>query len=529
MNGHSVVSNGLISTINKTHSGSSAKSEPTIDSHEESFRHQFHQSAKQLRESPEDRRISKERISSPDKHQVNFRSNKAEDSSLKNLPSEVDPKVTLRDETYSSNRLGAADDEPKEKLTNDSYLLIPPTAITPVSDTPLLDKDISLQNMLTPLASKSADLNSEGINLDIPTDTNLQVDLEATALAEIAEIAEIASMGLPNSSELQRVENISEIVSAESGLNTIKNAVDLSLLETDSNKVDPLSPVAISAEHDTTLAIQASNIPLDVMTQSIFKSNAALNNNALNPLQVVELETGIEINEETLGAAVTLELKTSSASNELVVSTSEADEDINALVTKMSQVATSNTSKELDVEKHLASTDLPKNNATVSPSFSELLAAKVDAPIPSARSFIVQTAVPTPLGQPQWSQAVGDRVLWLAAQNITSAEIHLNPKDIGPLQVNVSVNQDQATVSFTSHHAVVREVLDQSLNRLREMFTEQGLNLANVDVSEKSFARQQGDAKHEDGRVNHQDALTDEEETVLTSAVTHHRLVDYYA
>lgn len=148
---------------------------------------------------------------------------------------------------------------------------------------------------------------------------------------------------------------------------------------------------------------------------------------------------------------------------------------------------------------------------------------------PAARNFVVQTAVPVAVGQPQWSQAVGEKVLWLAAQNVSSAEIHLHPLDMGPMQVKVSVNQDQTNVTFTSHHPVVRELLDQNLGRLRDMFTEQGLNLGSVDVSDKSFQRQQGEGRDQQGQARGNDALIEDEAPTAVSAIVQQRLVDHYA
>lgn len=152
-----------------------------------------------------------------------------------------------------------------------------------------------------------------------------------------------------------------------------------------------------------------------------------------------------------------------------------------------------------------------------------------DSNTPAARSFVVQTAVPVPVGQPQWSQAVGDKVLWLAAQNVSSAEINLNPEHLGPMQVKVSVNQEQTSVSFTSHHVVVREVLDQNLGRLRDMFSEQGLNLVNVDVSDKSFSRQQGEPQNQSGQAANKEQVVEDEVPVAVSSIKQQRLVDHYA
>jgi len=173
------------------------------------------------------------------------------------------------------------------------------------------------------------------------------------------------------------------------------------------------------------------------------------------------------------------------------------------------------------------STPTANNPNNANQNATDSLLRMSDAQTPAARSFVVQTGVPVPFGQPKWSEAVGEKVLWLAAQNVTSAEINLHPKDLGPIQVKVSVNQEQASVSFTSHHAVVREVLDQNLNRLRDMFNEQGLNLVNVDVSDKSFSRQQGEGKDQKGQGANN--LVEDETPVAVSAIIQQRLVDHYA
>ena len=169
--------------------------------------------------------------------------------------------------------------------------------------------------------------------------------------------------------------------------------------------------------------------------------------------------------------------------------------------------------------------DLTKAPATV----VEGLARLTEAQSPSGRGFVVQTGMPVAMGSPQWSQAVGDKVLWLAAQNVSAAEIRLDPPELGPMQVKVTVTPDQqANVTFTSPHPAVREALDQQLNRLREMFSEQGLNLVNVDVSDKSFTqREQGESsKQQSGNTE----LDEEELTpVAISQSISSRLVDHYA
>lgn len=109
-------------------------------------------------------------------------------------------------------------------------------------------------------------------------------------------------------------------------------------------------------------------------------------------------------------------------------------------------------------------------------------------------------AVPVPVGKPGWSEAVVDKVMWFSAQQLSSAEIQLNPPELGPLQVRVSTHQDQTSVYFSSHHAAVRDALDQTLPRLREMMDNQGIQLLDVGVGEHGSARQQAFRGEGEGR-----------------------------
>lgn len=171
--------------------------------------------------------------------------------------------------------------------------------------------------------------------------------------------------------------------------------------------------------------------------------------------------------------------------------------------------------------------ELPKTLSATAPAI-ETLSRLTEAQSPTARGFVVQTGVPVPLGQPQWGQGVGERVLWLAAQNVSAAEIRLDPPELGPMQVRVSVNQEQVNVSFVSPHPAVRDALDQQLQRLREMFSEQGLNLGNVDVSDKSFSQQ--DQERDETARKGTVTLDNEELTPTTSQIVmSNRLVDHYA
>ena len=112
-------------------------------------------------------------------------------------------------------------------------------------------------------------------------------------------------------------------------------------------------------------------------------------------------------------------------------------------------------------------------------------------PIAASPNTPVQTAVNTPLSHGGWGEEFNQKITWLATQHGQSAALHLNPPQLGPLDVVLKVNGDQATALFISPHAAVREAVEQALPRLREMLAENGIMLGNTTVSDQAPKEQQ--------------------------------------
>lgn len=147
---------------------------------------------------------------------------------------------------------------------------------------------------------------------------------------------------------------------------------------------------------------------------------------------------------------------------------------------------------------------------------------------------------PVAMQQTGWSEGVVDKVMWMSSQNLKSAEIQLDPAELGRLDVRISLTQDQTQVSFASAHPGVREALEGQVNRLREMFTQQGMNLADVNVSDQSQGRawqgQEGDGRGRGSRMADEGGLGESEERVVGSVEIRdpalgagRGMVDYYA
>jgi flagellar hook-length control protein FliK len=116
----------------------------------------------------------------------------------------------------------------------------------------------------------------------------------------------------------------------------------------------------------------------------------------------------------------------------------------------------------------------------------------------------VTVATPAPVSvtpqNPAWTQQVGERIQWMVNQQMQKAEIRLDPPELGSLEVRVVMQKDHAQVSFAAPHIQVRDALEAAIPRLREMLMDQGLNLADVDIGQHSFAEQQ--QQHREGVVS---------------------------
>ncbi|KAA8984237.1 MULTISPECIES: flagellar hook-length control protein FliK [Gammaproteobacteria] len=143
------------------------------------------------------------------------------------------------------------------------------------------------------------------------------------------------------------------------------------------------------------------------------------------------------------------------------------------------------------------------------------------------------TTVETPVqNQKQWSEQVAGKIAWLAGRSIQSADIQLNPPDMGPIEVRVSVQNDQAQVTVNAQNAQVREMLELNSSRLREMLEQEGLNLADFDVSgEAAGGDGEEAAEGESGERDGSGPASGAGETVATgeSTITLDDGIDTYA
>jgi len=96
------------------------------------------------------------------------------------------------------------------------------------------------------------------------------------------------------------------------------------------------------------------------------------------------------------------------------------------------------------------------------------------------------------VGSNGWDKAVGQKVVWMVGEGLQSAELTLNPPDLGPLQVVLKVSNEQASASFSSAQPEVREALEAALPRLKQMLNDAGVQLTGFSVNSQAAGQGQG-------------------------------------
>lgn len=94
--------------------------------------------------------------------------------------------------------------------------------------------------------------------------------------------------------------------------------------------------------------------------------------------------------------------------------------------------------------------------------------------------------IPVPLHQTRdFGEAVGQRVMLMVGREMQGARIELNPVDLGPMEINLQLRGNEATVHFGAAHALTREAIEAAIPRLRDLLAEQGFTQVNVNVGQQ--------------------------------------------
>ena len=156
-----------------------------------------------------------------------------------------------------------------------------------------------------------------------------------------------------------------------------------------------------------------------------------------------------------------------------------------------------------------ASFELPQ---TTNPASSTTVTTVGVAPTPSGLSASASSASPAAMragGEhvmqnvpwaPQFTDEVGEQVRVFVNNGLQEARLQLTPAELGRVQITINTEGDNARVVFVAETTVARDLLDQSMPRLRELLQQSGIQLAQGDVSDQTESQRRGEPVDEDAQ-----------------------------
>ena len=104
---------------------------------------------------------------------------------------------------------------------------------------------------------------------------------------------------------------------------------------------------------------------------------------------------------------------------------------------------------------------------------------------PQQPASVPTYTVGQPMDQPGWGQAMGERLMVMAGQEVQQARIQVHPREFGPLDVSIQMRDDKTTILFQAQNPAAREALESELPRLRTMLSDNGIEDAEVEVRDQ--------------------------------------------
>lgn len=134
---------------------------------------------------------------------------------------------------------------------------------------------------------------------------------------------------------------------------------------------------------------------------------------------------------------------------------------------------------------------------------------------PAAATATVSTAV----GDPGFHEALAAQVSVFARGGLSKAELHLNPAELGPVSVQITMNGDQARVDFGADRAQTRQAIEAGWAELATSLQDAGFTLSGGGVSEQAGRQaSEREAASQNGRTARSAVADDEPVASIVAA-----------
>ncbi|MFJ5428002.1 flagellar hook-length control protein FliK [Pectobacterium actinidiae] len=281
----------------------------------------------------------------------------------------------------------------------------------------------------------------------------------------------------PEMVEQAKFKNLDKKESASTTDDTIAMQALLAMLQT-----TPLSAQTAADNIGATAATTGLNIPGFIDAKRQNEATSVLNNageSAKGTLATL-LDTSVMPDKD---AGISRDLHHAAKQNSLT--TESADEAAKFVLTTPSSLAGDrNASESVSTLGNGASQTTPPVAQAM-----HIQPASVGTTTPAPQAANAQ--LNAPFGSPQWQDALGQQIIMFSRNGQQTAELRLNPQELGALHISLKIDDNQAQIHLASANSQVRSALEAALPHLRNAMAESGINLGQSSVGSDASAWQQ--------------------------------------
>ena len=153
-------------------------------------------------------------------------------------------------------------------------------------------------------------------------------------------------------------------------------------------------------------------------------------------------------------------------------------------------------------------------------------------PQPVQASAALQGEVRADIGTKEFAPALASQLAVLVRDGVEHAQLKLNPAEIKPIEIRISVDGSQTQIDFSAAHAPTRQALQDAVPALASALRDSGLTLAGGGVFEQprdARGEARPDAPRGTGGRNEPTADTASTTTASTRPLRARGVVDLYA
>jgi len=133
--------------------------------------------------------------------------------------------------------------------------------------------------------------------------------------------------------------------------------------------------------------------------------------------------------------------------------------------------------------------------SALSAAASAVTTPTASANLPPSGAPTLAPLVATPLQSPLWAGDFSRQFVSITQAGHAmphTAELRLDPPDLGPLRIAIQITDSVAHAAFISPHAAVRQTVENALPQLQELLAQAGISLGQTSVSDQGQPGQTG-------------------------------------